>query len=310
MQKVFTVMSRALEELGRRGVRDVFARLSARVLPPEKPGAEERALELATEAIAELHVRGLEAMAAGLAAELGIEAPASARLAGSTVAPHPDEPPPAADAPPADEAPLLAGPGSDAAAVADQVHVTPAAPLTAEDRDALGGDPVVDPPPHADGSPRGLITDERAAGMLAPEGAPAPVVIDELHQQDGKTLELVLRERAAAGVEAAAAPSIIGMDLASGPDVAVVVPAAAPAEGAPWTPEDDAAFRDLEAAEAGKASAEDAALRQQEGERVLAEAQAELPAGGALPEDLPPAAPAAPEAPADAAPAPDAPPAS
>lgn len=281
MQKVFTVMSRALEELGRRGVRDVFARLSARVLPPEKPGAEERALELATEAIAELHVRGLEAMAAGLAAELGIEAPASARLAGSTVAPHPDEPPPAADAPPADEAPLLAGPGSDAAAVPDQVHVTPAAPLTAEDRDALGGDPVV---------------------------------LDELHQQDGKALEVVLRERAAAGVEAAAAPSIIGMDLASGPDVTVVEPVVPPADAPPpAAPLDPAALgvpaSALEGAPSTEAQLGDGSLQpawSEEDDRKFRELQ--LATEGPAPAPL--EAPAAPEAPADAAPAPDAPPAS
>lgn len=290
MQKVFTVMSRALEDLGRRGVRDVHQRLCARVLPPERPGAEDRAREIAEEAIAELHGRGLEAIAAGLAAELGIDALPSRRLAGSTPAFHPSVPPPSdpsAPAPAAAAGAPDAGSGAPSSPEGGQAlevgfgeglgvgDEAGAAPVLAGPG---SGELVVDPPPHPDGSPRGTITDERAAGMLAPEGG-APV-IDELHQPDGG--EGLREALEASATERPAPTAVVGVDLASGPDATVAAPAPAPTDGAPWTPEDDAAFRELEVAEAA--------------EKAGAPAEAE--------------APPAPEAPADGAPAPDAPPAS
>lgn len=289
MKKVFSVMARALEELGRRGVRDVHQRLAARVLPPERPEGEDRALEIATEAIAELHGRGLEAIAAGLAADLGIDALPSRRLAGSTPAAHPSVPPPSDPS-----APVDAPADAPAPVVPDQAHVTPAGPLTAEDLEVgfgegLGvgdeggaapvlagpgsGELVVDPPPHPDGSPRGTITDERAAGMLAPEGG-APV-IDELHQPDGG--EGLREALEASAAERPAPTAVVGVDLASGPDATVVAPAAAPTEGAPWTAEDEAAFRDLQVA-AGEAPPS-----------VDAPAPTEAPADGAPAPDAPPA---------------------
>lgn len=99
LSKAFGVLSRACDRLARMGVVDVHSRISARILPPEKCGAEDRALELAREAIAELHARGLEVLAASLSAELDLEPLPSARLAGSTVI-EPDflSPPPIARA--------------------------------------------------------------------------------------------------------------------------------------------------------------------------------------------------------------------
>lgn len=256
MSKAFTVVQRALEELGRRGVRDAQARIAGRFLPAGKPGAEERAVELALEGIGELHARGLEALAAELAAELGVDAPPSARLAGSTPVL-------------ADEVPILSGPGSAGG--------------------PGSGEPIIDPPPHPDGSPRGVISDERAAGMLAEPASP-PVsgpVIDEPHREgDGAALGALLTEQGAA-----AAPVVLGVDLADGPDATVVALAADPVGGLE-SPTDLEPLEDPAAAGQGELeiAGQDAA-RAREAEAQAA--QDELPSGSALPEDLPPAAPPA-----------------
>lgn len=84
MAKAFSVLAKAMQELGSRGVRDVHDRLAQGIIPEGKEGAEERALELAEQALEALHVRGLEARALELALELGIAPLPPARLAGST----------------------------------------------------------------------------------------------------------------------------------------------------------------------------------------------------------------------------------
>lgn len=198
LSKAFSVLSRACDRLARMGVTDVHQRITARILPPEKCGAEDRALELAQEAIGELHARGLEAEARALSLQLEVEPLAPARLAGSTVV---DDgflsPPPIARAM---GAAVLRAADALFPPVPDQAHVTPASPLTPEDLDVL--------PPAAPGP----ITLDRAIGMLGGE-PPAPEVPVPPVQH-----EVTFGEGLGAGVE-------VGLDRASGPDVSAVVPA-------------------------------------------------------------------------------------
>lgn len=242
LSKAFSVLSRACDRLARMGVTDVHQRITARILPPEKCGAEDRALELAQEAIGELHARGLEAEARALSLQLEVEPPAPARLAGSTVIEPFLDPPPLARAMGRAVLRLADSLFPAPPAVPDQAHVTPASPLTPEDLEVLPPVPEV----------------------------PVPPVSHEVKFGEGL----------GAGVE-------VGLDLASGPDLHAVVPA--PAAGyAPGELED--LQREIDAEEAGKDRAHHEALDGAECDAERAAAQAELPAGQVLPDDLPPVA--------------------
>lgn len=249
LSKAFSVLSRACDRLARMGVVDVHSRITARILPPEKCGAEDRALELAQEAIAELHQRGLEVLARDLSLELEVAPMAPARLAGSTPVESDFLSPP----------PIARAIGSAVLRAADALFPRTAAP----------GEPL----PSA-GAPELPVT------VPAPE-APVPPLAHEVSFDE--------RIVTIAGAK-------VGIDFADGPDrteevrfaggsdrTEVVPPAAGYAPG-----ELEELQRQIDAEEAGKDRAHHEALDGAEADAERAAAQAELPSGQVLPDDLPP----------------------